>query len=821
MKDVSGKVPTKEVISHVNELAKDYLMKVGDIKIAKGLKELESEVNKVVKEHYTVKDETKKTLTEKFIEKLGWEKPEAEQLAKEIQGEFDSIASRKKQDLLDAEINRLNRIKNKLQGGNKIEKKQVQDEIIKYSNLGAFDNGKLLDVIGEKLGIGEISKAEAAKIIELSEKIQNAPEGSPKRNATEELLRYRANLKGTNWGEVAQGVWYANILSGYATHIRNLVSTFYNTVSFAAQESINNPRAIPYLLYGIGRGFKKGSVEAYHTVKTGQTPIHISKVEVPDVLERTVFKGGAVNPYNYLKYVGRLMKAEDVLLFQGLKEMRATQLAYREAAKMGNKNPFSKEVFKKVNELLFNTRERLEQADTQVKEEGLTGAEGRRRRYELMEASRPIQMTQEAYGFAARGTFNHNTEGTLGAISDAISGFLDNSLQVGGTKPLRFLVPFTRIITNVANNTLDFSPVGMVRGALGRRGVFASEASGKRVQMTTEERRQTVVRASLGIATMAAAYALSKNGIIQITGAGPDDIKKKMQLQEEGWMPYSIKVGDTYYSYKLTPMVFGLGIVGSIRDHEEYGKDVDEETMSQRVALASWDAIKSVGDMTWVSSAAPLMGAMAENNPKGAIATLKRTVENSAKTFIIPNAYTQARQRVEQYFNMPQKDVNNAYQLLVKDIPFARNSMNDKINALGDPIVKDVEIISSTENKDPVWKYLMDKKGWVAPVNKNTLVIYDESNGVERLADEDEFYEFSKLRGGKIKAQIRDFIDGRTTMGVLSNGRMVRKSANDVNPSELNKWLSEVETKSTKEAKAELFDKKPVKRPYKVFMLGR
>lgn len=818
LKEVSGKPPTTGVISQVEAMAKEHLQKHNDTKIGFELKNLESEVNKIVKEHYTVRGDAKKTLTDKFIEKLGLEKSEVEQLAKEIQIEFDAIATRKKQALLDREIRRLNKIKDKV-GGKKVERKQIQDEIIKFSNLGAFDSGQLLDVIGERLGIGKITPEEAAKIIELSEKIQNAPEGSPKRNATEELLKYRANLKGTNWGEVAQGVWYAEVLSGYATHIRNLVSTFYNTMAFATQEAVSNPRSIPYLMYGIGKGLGKGVVEAAHTVRTGQTPIHISKIEVPDVLERTTFKGGLLNPYNYLKYVGRLMKAEDVLLFQGLKEMRATQLAYREAAKMGNKNPFSKEVFHKVNELLLNTKERAAEADAQIEAEGITSRiEKMRRKYELMESSRPIEMTDEAYGFAAKGTFNHNTEGTLGALSDAVSGFLDNSLQIGGTKPLRFLIPFTRIITNVANNTLDFSPIGMVRAAVGKRGLLASEASGKRIEMTPEERRQTTIRASLGIATMAAAYALSKNGTIQITGAGPSDIKKRLQLVEEGWQPFSIKIGDKFYSYKLTPMVFGLGIIGSIRDHEEYDKDADEQTLSDRTTLALWDGIKTVGDMTWIGSAAPLMGALSENNPNKGASILGRTIENSAKSFLIPNAYTQGRQKIEQIFQMPQKETNNAWQLLIKDIPFARNAMNDRINALGDPVVKDVDILASSQNLDPVWKYLFEKKGWVAPVNKNTLIVFDDNIGEERPATQDEFYEFSKLRGQKIKQKIQDFIDGKTEMSSSANQFEKNKSAEEVTSGELNKWLSEISTKATDETKKELFELPAKKRPLKVFM---
>jgi len=805
LQEVTGKTPNDEVIRNVNDIAQTHALKAGDVKIAKGVKDIENEINKIVKEHYTVKEESKKSLINKFIDKLGLEKEEATQLAKEIQTEFDNIASRKKGDILDREIRRLNKIKSKQLSGAKVERRQVQDEIIKFSNLGAFDNGKLLDVIAERLGIGKVSPAEAAKIIELANKIQEAPIGSPKTNATVELLKYRANLKGTNWGEVAQGVWYANILSGYATHVRNIVSTFYNTLSFAGVEAISNPRAVPFLMLGMSKGLTKGLSEAYHTLVTGETPIHIAKIEIPDILERTRFKGGLLNPANWFKFVGRAMKAEDVLLFQGLKEMRATQLAYKEANMLGLKNPLSKKTYQKVNELLFNTKERLEIADEQIKQEKLTGIAAMRRRYELMEMSRPQEMTDAAYGFAAKGTFNHNTEGTLGALSDAISGFLDNSLQVGGTKPLRFLVPFTRIITNVANNSLDFSPIGLVRGAVGKRGLLASEASGKRIEMTPEERRQTIIKASLGIATMATAYALSKNGIIQITGAGPSNIDKKLQLIEEGWQPFSIKIGDTYYSYKLTPMVFGLGVIGSIRDHEEYDKDVDEDTLTDRIGLTLYNSMKLITDMTWVSSAAPIMAAISSDNSNKATSILSNSIKNSAKSFLMPNLYTQGAQKIEQMFGIPQKEANNFGQLLIKDIPIARNFLNNRINSLGDEVIKDVDLLKSKENPDPVWKYLLDKKGWVAPVNKNTLTVFDSKIGEDRPVTEDEYYEFSKTRGKKIKSKIEDFISGKTKM-IVDGDIFNPKTADQATSAELNKWLSGISSQATIDAKADLFE---------------
>ena len=58
-----------------------------------------------------------------------------------------------------------------------------------------------------------------------------------------------------------------------------------------------------------------------------------------------------------------------------------------------------------------------------------------------MEANRPTEMMEDAYGFAAHGTFNHESEGTLGAITNAVTQSLD-VVSIGELNPARFIVPF-------------------------------------------------------------------------------------------------------------------------------------------------------------------------------------------------------------------------------------------------------------------------------------------------------------------------------------------------------------------------------------------
>ncbi len=316
------------------------------------------------------------------------------------------------------------------------------------------------------------------------------------------------------------------------------------------------------------------------------------------------------------------------------------------------------------------------------------------------------------------------------------------------------------------NNNLDYTPVGAIRAWRGVRGSKSFEdergLKGKYKEMDRDERIDSVVKSALGISGTMALWALTKikgdddEPIIEITGAGPTDFKKLAQLKQEGWTPYSIKVNGVYYSYALTPLIFNLGAIGTVDDHVRYQGGSELEA-GDKLALGLMNTIKMMSDMTWVGSTSTILGALSNANAAQAGKEIGNSLGNAVKGVLVPNAYSQIAQRYEAINNIPQKEVKGIMDNLIQDIPIARNSLNNKINALGDPIVRDIDYLYSPVNSDPVWKTLLDKKAWVAPVNPKTLMFYD-ADGVERPATDDEYYKFAKERGGRIKAGIKDMM---------------------------------------------------------------
>lgn len=828
MKALSGKTPPEEVVRQVSDIVRERADRLIDKKTAQGLRELEAAINKIVREHYTVSDEKKTALIDKFVAQTGMDKAEAVALAETIQEEFERIATRKKRDILEAERSRLQKIQKDLDRTEGRHPRELQDEIIKFSNLGALDSEEFFDMVAQKLGVGKLTQKEAKEIKALAERIQKAPEGSPRNEATQDLLAYRANLKGSSFMELSQAVWFANILSGWKTHAVNIVSTFINGVGTFGAEAVRDPRSIPVMLYGAARGTRRGFFEAAHTLITGRSPIHIRKVETPSTLERHQFTG-KLSFLNWAKYVLRVMAAEDVVGFQGLKEMRATQLAYREARKQGSGSPFSRKTWAIIERELLNTKERSEAAIAQAEGEGFTKGTRRdfvawkRRVYELMELSRPVQMTDEAYGFAAKGTFNHPPEGLLGALTNLMTVALD--LDINGSRPLRYFVPFTRIIANVVNANLDYTPVGFLRAWRGKRGVESLEnnswTAGAYKELSQEERAQLVAKASLGLIFTAALYTLSHveddegEPLIDITGAGTGNFERDEQLRQTGWQPFSVKVGGVWYSYKYTPLIFNLSLIGHINDHEKYKVD-DEETFMYKLMLAAFQTGQQVLDGTFLGSTSAVMETLAQDDPKRMAGGFGGTMAKLTTQTVVPNLPIQGAQAVEEILSLNQKDAKNAFTRLQQHIPYARNLMNDKVNALGEPIPTDTYGFISFEEPHPVFDFLInEKKAWVARVNPNTFMVYDEKKGEERLCTPEEYYKFARLRGQKIKAEVENIMQNGAFVTYDENDKEVvtlnEDEARDVKPAsqitskEMKQLVRALSVRATKEAKEELF----------------
>lgn len=756
-----------------------------------GLKDFKINLADIVVKHYTVYDATKQTLSQKLIDQAGLTGEEAAKLSKAIQAEFDRIATIKKQKMLEKVFAKKERAKPEI--------KTLEGELIKLTNLGAFSDNDLVKAYGDKMGWPKLTETQVKAIESLATKVQESPEGFKRTRSVEDLLAYQANIPGVSTADVAMSIWYANILSGPNTQLVNFVGNFANTIALYANMVAQNPKATGFIASGFIDSFRRGLLEAKSTLQTGYSPIR-GKVEVPATLERKGFKkvelwGKDLNPYNYLKYVRRLMVASDVILFEVQKEMRAYQLAWKQAVAEDKIDPTlsmknrALEILNKTDETIawakgeaeveFNTEvdaineKPISEAEkaTQIKQADF---DRERRVYELVEEQRGSNIFEDSKSFAARGTYNYKPEGALGVLANGLNQVKDNLsktadnaenkvTKVGANVSkvlLSSIIPFTNIIANVANESINYSPIGFIRAKAD------GSITGQRKEAFTEQDRiDLTTKALIGTSIMTAFYILSQpfgdddEPLIQITANGTGDYKKNYELAETGWQAYSIKVGDTWWSYQYTPLMIPLGFIGQIRDFEKYRNQKLDDNWWTKVSAAAGYTMKSLFDMTFLSSLNTTLSAIMDPRNEDRIGDLTKQVKATAKGFVVPSAFTQSARELESWFDIPTKEVRNTYLGdLLKDVPVARNMYFDKINGLGEPIVADTDkIVSLRGNHSKAWDLIAEKRAFVGIPGMKQVTVFE--NDVERFLTPEEYYNFCKDRGTIIRENLEENYD--------------------------------------------------------------
>jgi len=99
---------------------------------------------------------------------------------------------------------------------------------------------------------------------------------------------------------------------------------------------------------------------------------------------------------------------------------------------------------------------------------------------------------------------------------------------------VRFGIPFVSIGANIAKHVYRASPVKFAE-------LMTSRMMGKNANP------EEVGEAIAGTAVMAIAYVMAQMGLI--TGGGPEDREERQAMRQAGWEPYSIWIGDRWFSY--------------------------------------------------------------------------------------------------------------------------------------------------------------------------------------------------------------------------------------------------------------------------------
>jgi len=787
------------------------------------------QIRDLIKQHYSEGERTKEALTKALVDRLGLDASDAATIASKVEAEYNRLATQKKEQALKAIEKRLLRKPSV--------RKKAEEKLIELSNLGALDEKTFREEYARAMGFPEITKENAAKIKELAEKLQNAKEGRPKYNATIDLLNYQASLPGVDKMDLATSIWMASLLSGPSTQLKNIFANSYNMGALAFNVAMQSPKDIPFLLRGLTIGLGNGLQEGGSTMVTGQSPIK-QAAAAQGILERTKFS--PYNPYGYYKFVPRFMLAADAVTYGGLKEMRAYQLALAEAR---DKYPTDNAVQKAI-EILAQTDVQLQLAQAEAEQEyqaavaeidadtslnklqketkkAAAKLDRSRRVYDIVEQNRPNQLVKDAHDFALRGTFNNPPDGSLGVAARFFNGITHK------VPAIRFFVPFVNVITNVANEYVNYSPIGYLRAIKG------GSIMGNRKTFTEQDKKELMIKATIGTTAAIAAYVLSGIGgddeeepFFQITADGYNDYKKNKELERTGWRPYSIKIGNTWISYKLTPMAAMLAAIGALRDREKYGKEKLTESALNKLVIPFQEFMSTVAETSFLGSAETFLSGVlgATKGDKG-----QKLTEWASKTgaSVVPvlgtNLYQQVAEKTYDALDIPDKEyrgVDGAIGVFAKtlrNVPVIREELKNAVNGLGEELPPQTGgIIFSKKEAGPyakLWQLLVDKKATTGRPDRRGAT-YIDINGNQKAMNDEQFYFFAKTRGEYIRKLMekqydklqemndKEFADWmentRTGANRFANGELALQSEKGIYEKGINKYKAEAEHEKNK-----------------------
>jgi hypothetical protein len=313
----------------------------------------------------------------------------------------------------------------------------------------------------------------------------------------------------------------------------------------------------------------------------------------------------------------------------------------------------------------------------QAQAEGVKGfANVARRAGELVRNPTP-DMLEAASEHAAKVTF----QAPLGDIGQLVTKLRDKV-------PGGFLfMPFIRTPANILRYAGERSPLGFAM-----KGV-REDLSGKNGAIA---RDGAAARMGLGTSAAAAVASYAAEGLI--SGAGPTDPQQKAAMLANGWQPYSVKIGDTWYSYRrLDPFASLLGPVADFTELAKQMPSIDQDKIGSAIVAS---LAGNLINKTYLSGLSDLAAALHDPQQYG------QRLINSLAGSVIPAGVAQLARVQDPIL----RDAKSTLDSIRARIPGQSQLLPPRLTLFGEPITREgslgPDIVSpipmTSEKHDPV-----------------------------------------------------------------------------------------------------------------------
>ncbi len=348
--------------------------------------------------------------------------------------------------------------------------------------------------------------------------------------------------------------------------------------------------------------------------------------------------------------------------------------------------------------------------------------------------TRVAQLTQspsEEMMLAARKAAEYQTfTNSLGPTGRAIQNFANSHFLA------KLAIPFIRTPTNILKFAAERSPFGLLS-----REVRNNLAGVNGTVMRDKQMARLAIGTSVGMAAM----GLFLEG--NITSGGPSDPKERAFLRTTGWQPYSVKVGDMYYSYEwLDPMATIMGTWADIAEVTREGMENDEDYIKMASMILT-STSKNLTRKLSLRGVSDLIQTISDPDRYG-----ERYIQNFAAGFV-PSLLGQTARAIDP----TQHETQSLKEALQAKIPFASRYLLPKRDVWGEPIERQGNlgpdfmspIYLSREKNDPVNNALINLG--VFPSKPERKV-----RGVE--LDDTQYDDYSRIAGRLTKSRLNSLV---------------------------------------------------------------
>lgn len=516
-------------------------------------------------------------------------------------------------------------------------------------------------------------------------------------DTTQKISKFMNDSKKATFPEMVIEYWINSLLSGPMTHVKNMLGnslTALNSVAetvIASQISkITKSDAIHIdeakaRLFGIMQGATEGISAASKIIKDENA---ISASHTVENYRQKAIPGKLGKA---IRIPTRLLSAEDDFF---------KAVAYRQ----------------ELNSLAFR----------EAKKEGLSGDALNQRMAEIS-----MNPTEDIMKAAIKASEYQTFTNPLGPTGRAIQNFANSHFLA------KLVVPFIRTPTNILKYAGERTPLGLLSKEVRDNMAGVNGAAAKDMQYA---------RLSLGTTISVAVAWQAMQG--NVTGSGPSNPAEKTLLRTTGWQPYSIKIGDTYYSYEwLDPFATIMGTTADIAEAAHKGMEADADV--DKIITGSAASIsKNLFSKLSLRGVSDLMQVISDPDRYG-----ERYVQNFVSSFV-PSTLGQIARTNDPVM----REARTTLDSIKNRIPGLKETLMPKRDIWGNPLSSQgsagPDFISpvrqSAINNDPVNQRLLGLG--VYPSNLGRKI-----RGVE-LTDQ-QYDDYSKLAGRMAKMRLNNYVN--------------------------------------------------------------